>query len=164
MAAHRARKKTVLPAELRETDRWVTHDESKRPTTPEGAPASSTDSSTWSPYSKVRARERRGFVLNGDGIVCIDLDHCLTPDGALAPLARAVLERCPLTYVEVSPSGDGLHVWGRGDVAQGRRLRRRGGDVEVYGTARYMTVTGRPFESSPAVLGDLSGVIRWLMT
>jgi hypothetical protein len=43
-------------------------------------------------------------------------------------------------------------------------MRRRGGPVEVYGAGRFMTVTGRPHGGAPAVLGDLSGVIRWLTT
>jgi len=163
VAVHRARAKTLLPAELRTADRWVTHDEDKRPRRLDGSPASSTDPSTWTTYTAVRQRARRGFVLSGDGIVCIDLDHCLT-DGALSPLAAALLDRCPPTYVEVSPSGDGLHVWGYGDVPHGRRMRRNGGPVEVYGTGRYITITGRPHQSAPAALGDLSGVIRWLTT
>lgn len=164
VAAHRSRHTSTIPSELRDADRWVTHDQAKRPLQPSGAPASSTDPATWSPYSAVRSRARRGFVLDGDGIVCIDLDHCLPPDGTLSPLARAVLDRCPPTYVEVSPSGDGLHVWGRGDVVHGRRMRRRDGSVELYGTGRYITVTGRRHGDARAVLGDLSGVIRWLTT
>jgi len=164
MALSRVRRSSAVPARLRTADRWVTHDDAKRPLTPAGTPASSTDPATWSKYASVRSRARKGLVLNGDGIVCIDLDHCLDTEGAPSPLARAVLDRCPPTYIEVSPSGDGLHVWGLGEVARGRRMRRRGGDVEVYGTGRYITVTGRPFEASPAALGDLSGVIRWLTT
>ncbi|MDT0302913.1 bifunctional DNA primase/polymerase [Streptomonospora wellingtoniae] len=164
MAVSRARAQAAFPAQLREADRWVTHDEAKRPLTPDGGPASATDPATWSPYARVRSRARRGFVLAGDGIVCIDLDHCIGAGGELSPLAQALLERCPPTYIEVSPSGDGLHVWGRGEVVRGRRMRRRGGPVELYGSGRYITVTGKPHGGAPAVLGDLSGAIRWLTT
>jgi primase-polymerase (primpol)-like protein len=130
------------------------------PLTAAGAAASSTDPATWSQHADVRRFERRGFVLNGDGIVCIDLDHCLI-EGRLTDMARRLLEQLPRTYIEVSPSGDGLHVWGRGQVMQGRCLP---GGVEVYGTGRFMTVTGRRFGRCPAVLGDLSGVLAELMT
>ncbi|PRX95585.1 bifunctional DNA primase/polymerase [Allonocardiopsis opalescens] len=164
MALSRARRASTVPAELRERDRWVLHDAAKAPRTPGGAPASVTDPATWSRFSTVRSRPRRGFVLDGDGIVCIDLDDCLDAGGALSPLATALLRRCPPTYVEVSPSGRGLHVWGRGEVARGRRLRRGGGKAEIYGAGRYITVTGRPHGGAPSVLGDLSGVIRWLLT
>lgn len=103
--------------------------------------------------------ERKGFVLNGDGIVCLDLDHCLL-DGELTGRAAEILARCPSTYVEVSLSGTGLHVWGRGEVPKGRRLR----GVEVYGTGRYIAVTGKRFGRCSSVLGDLSGVVAWLLT
>lgn len=153
--AHRA---NGLPGELRAADRWVTHSPRKMPLTPDNKPASSTDPSTWSPFRAVRSMERRGFVLNGDGIVCLDLDHCLA-DGRLTDRAAEILARCPSTYVEVSPSGDGLHVWGRGRIAKGRKLT----GVEVYGSGRYITVTGRRFTTSHPVLGDLSPVLDWLL-
>lgn len=153
--AHRA----GVPVELRELDRWVTHSPAKVPLTPKGRPASATDSRTWSSYAAVRDMPRQGFVLDGDGIVCLDLDHCLV-DGELTDRSREILARCPSTYVEVSLSGDGLHVWGRGHVPDGRRLA----GVEVYGADRYITVTGRRFKGSGSTLGDLSSVIGWLLS
>ncbi|MET7607446.1 hypothetical protein ABZS96_34265 [Streptomyces avermitilis] len=68
------------------------------------------------------------------------------------------------TWVEVSTSGDGLHVWGRGALPgdAGRRLRLGAGTVEVYGTARYVAVTGRTFGDAPQRLGDLSEVLDML--
>lgn len=105
---------------------------------------------------------RRGFVLDGDGIVCIDLDHCLV-DGVLVEWAAGLLEIVPRTYIEVSLSGDGLHVWGRGHVEQGRRFRD-GRRVEVYGTGRYIAVTGVRFGGCPSTLGDLSGALAALLT
>lgn len=99
-----------------------------------------------------------GFVLNGDGIVCIDLDHCIT-DGGLDPWAATILASCPDTYVEVSPSGHGLHVWGLGDVPAGRVLAVIGGKVELYGSGRYLTVTEKPYAGAPSMLADLSALI-----
>lgn len=102
-----------------------------------------------------------GFVLNGDGIVCIDLDHCLV-DGVLEPWAQAIIDMVPATYVEVSPSGDGLHVWGYGELERGRRIRVDGGMVEAYATARYLTVTGVAWGQSVGTLGRLDRVFREL--
>lgn len=153
--AHRA----GLPHELRSRDRWVVHSLAKVPLTPRGRPASSTDSSTWSPFDAVRGHERRGFVLDGNGIVCLDLDRCFV-DGALSARAEEILARCPATYVEVSPSGTGLHVWGRGHVPHGRRLD----GVEVYGTGRFITITGNRYGRCPSSLADLSSVLDWLLT
>lgn len=155
VAAHRS----SVPHDLRVRDRWVTHSPSKVPLTPKGRPAKSTDPATWSPFSAVKPLPRRGFVLNGDGIVCLDLDHCLV-DGELTARGREILARCPSTYTEISQSGTGLHVWGRGLVEHGRRLD----GVECYGTGRFIAVTGERFGRCPSTLADLSGVLDWLLT
>ena len=63
----------------------------------------------------------------------------------------------------MSPSGDGLHIWGRAHVRQGRRIRRPDGtDVELYGTGRYIAMTGRRYGSTPSVLGELAGLVSGL--
>lgn len=161
VAAHRARQ---APAELRERDRWVRHDTRKVPLRADGfGPASSTDPQTWSTYKAVRTSGRGvgdGFVLNGDGVVCIDLDHCVTPSGRITAAARRFLATLPSTYVERSPSGTGLHVWGFGQAPRGRRMVVGGLHVEVYGTGRYMTVTCDPVQRAP--FADLSSVVEAL--
>lgn len=149
VAAYRSRR--VLPRELVERARWVRHT-NKRPITPTGAPASSTDPATWSSYAAVNrsnAGDGIGFVL-GAGIACIDLDHCLDQHGRPNAVSRAVLDRVRGAYVEVSPSGTGLHVWG---YAPEQRGRRRNG-IEVYSVGRYITVTGRVYR--PGRLVDLT--------
>jgi primase-polymerase (primpol)-like protein len=151
-----------VPGELRSLPRWVAHTPQKRPVCADGSPASSTDPQTWARFEDVARLSRKGFVLNGDGIVCLDLDHCLV-DGEPTAEAAALLDRLPRTYVEVSPSGEGLHVWGRGVVRAGRRLLVDGVSVEVYGSGRYITVTGRPFRSAPK-LADLSAVLSYVLT
>lgn len=98
-----------------------------------------------------------GFVLNGDGIACLDIDHCLE-NGVLTPWAAAMLDRIPPTYMEVSPSGTGLHVWGLGWLPQGRKVHVAGGTVECYSSGRYITVTGRRYGST-TVFADLSEVL-----
>jgi primase-polymerase (primpol)-like protein len=155
------RRRAEVPAELVALPRWVTHNARKVPLTPGRRPASVTDPATWSEYRAVRQLPRRGFVLGG-GIVCVDLDHCVRPDGSLTPWAAALLAQCPPTWVEVSPSGTGLHVWGRGDVPRGRCIRD-GRSIEVYGGGRYITVTGRRWGSSPATLADLGPVLAGLL-
>lgn len=152
-AAHRAGRP---PRELTSRARWVRWDPSKRPLTVAGRAASSTDPATWSDYQSARdssAGVGVGFAL-GDGIGCIDLDDCLT-DGVLSPLAEWVLALCPGTWVEVSPSGRGLHVWGW--LTLDRGMVRPG--VEVYPHGRYMTVTGDRF-AGPVKLGSLERAAR----
>lgn len=141
----------------------MTYSPAKVPLTSRGRPASATDPSTWTSYENVRDMPRQGFVLNGDGIVCIDLDYCLD-DAGLTPLAEAVLGRCPGAYVEISPSGTGLHVWGRAQMDAGRKFAKLGGSVEVYPSGRYMTVTGRRYKVSGSTLSDVSSVVGWLLS
>jgi len=154
----------TLPTELTSRPRWVRHSRSKAPLTVAGAPASSTDPKTWSTHTSARNSTvgvGLGFALNGDGVACIDLDHCLTGTG-VADWARSIVDRCPPTYIEISPSGDGLHIWGFADVPRGRRIAVTGGTVEIYGTGRYITVTGRRHGNAPTALADLSDVIAHL--
>ena len=103
-----------------------------------------------------------GFVLDGDGIVCLDLDHALE-DGRPVEWAAQLLARLPATYVEVSPSGTGLHVWGRARVVRGRRIRDGVRSVEIYGTGRYITVTGRRWRGASSRLADLDAVVAELL-
>ena len=58
--------------------------------------------------------------------------------GFIEPWANQVIEEFD-TYTEVSPSGDGIHIFGKGRVPGERRKK---GDKEVYDHARYMTITG----------------------
>jgi primase-polymerase (primpol)-like protein len=101
-------------------------------------------------------------VLTGDGVVCIDLDHCLDENGHLAPWATDILARTPRTWIEVSPSGEGLHIWGRAELGCGRRLRADGRHIELYGSGRYITVTGRRYRRAPNELADLGELLASL--
>ncbi|MET8744532.1 DNA primase [Streptomyces sp. NPDC004728] len=169
VALHRAAKKNALPAELATRDRWARRSATKVPLTVADKVASSTDPRTWSSYKDAAASAvgaGLGFVLSDvDDIVCLDLDHCLNPlTGRLAPWAAAVVRDVGATYVEVSPSGDGLHIWGRADVRHGRRIRRPDGTaVEIYGTGRYIAMTGRRHGNAPSVLANVSAAVSALV-
>lgn len=126
--------------------RWVNH-VSKRPVCPStGAWASVTDPSTWGTHEAASARdaERLGYVL-GDGIGCVDLDHCLDDEGRLSEAGAELVEFYTGSYIEVSPSGRGLHIWGTSPERSGFRRTWKGQPVEFYSTGRYITVTGRVF-------------------
>lgn len=147
-----------LPRALTKLPRWVRRSAAKTPLTVRGTAARANDPSTWSTYddaAESRAGAGLGFVLNGDGIVCVDLDHCLV-DGHPTDEAAEYLAHLPATYIEVSPSGDGLHIWGRGLVLTSRKIRRPGLAGEVIGARKYVTVTGRRWRGAPAVLADIS--------
>jgi primase-polymerase (primpol)-like protein len=122
-----------------------------------GGTASSTDARTWSTFDEVSRShigDGVGFVFNGEGIAGIDLDHCLT-NGRLASWAAPIVKASKGTYMEISPSGTGLHIFGRGVVGAGRRLN----GIEVYDRGRYFTVTMRRFRRAPLHLRDIQHVI-----
>jgi hypothetical protein len=142
-----------VPSRLTSTPRWVRYNRNKVPLTMNERPASSTDPGTWGTHKdamKSRVGIGPGFVLNGDGIACLDLDHCLV-DGVPSALAARVLALNPHAYVEVSPSGDGLHVWGLAPAQRGWRRTVDGAALEFYTQGRYITVTGQVFRPGDIV-------------
>ena len=156
VGAHRA----TPPPELTELHQWVRH-HNKVPVQPTGVNASSTDARTWSTFDQVshsRVGDGVGFVFNGQGVAGIDLDHCLT-NGRLAGWAAPIVKAAKGTYVEISPSGTGLHIFGFGVVGTGRRLD----SVEVYDRGRYFTVTMRRFRRAPLQLLNIQPVIDLLV-
>lgn len=163
----RASKSVQIPAEMVSSDRWLRWKKvnrngktTKRPLTIQGASGSSTDSSTWASFTEAKASkigDGIGFAL-GHGIGCIDLDDCIS-DGVVAGWARSILDKCPGTFIEVSQSGTGLHIFGLLPEGAGRNIRRNGTAVEFYSTGRYIAVTGNKFEDSPTALADLSEVV-----
>jgi primase-polymerase (primpol)-like protein len=162
VAALRSRPK--LPTELVERHRWIRRSRAKIPLTYDDHIASSTNPSTWCSFDLANnstAGVGLGFVLNGDGIVCIDIDHCIA-NGQVADWAQGFMDTLPATYVETSPSGDGLHIWGTGSLPfGGRRIKITGGELEVYGDGRYLTVTGQALTNTRR-LGDLSEAVAAL--
>jgi primase-polymerase (primpol)-like protein len=165
VAGHRAR--NAVPAELQDRERWVRRSADKVPLRADtGRPASSTDPATWTTHAAA-ARSPYGtglgYVLaDGDDVVVLDLDHCL--DGEqLAPWAARILAACPATFVEVSPSGTGLHIWGSGRLQRGRRIRRPDGTaIEAYSSGRYIAL-GHRYRQAPLQLADLSDVLDSLL-
>lgn len=140
----RAYRRRQLPAEMTSRARWIRRDAAKRPLTIDGRLASVTDPTTWSTYSVAKASTvgtGLGFVL-GDGVGCIDLDHCIDSRG-IADWAQAVLDehRRTAILVERSMSGTGIHIVLPLDEAPGRRIRD-GRSIEIYSRDRYIAVTG----------------------
>lgn len=155
--AHRAVKRAPkLPESMTSRAHWVRRSALKRPLTVAGKSASSTDPATWSTYAEAKASTAGaglGFVLNGDGIGVIDLDHAIV-DGAILPWAQELVDANPGTFVEVSQSGEGLHIWGLLPERPGRKIRD-GRNIEVYTTGRYVAL-GTPMTGTSAELLPLN--------
>ena len=113
------------------------------------------DPQTWNCFSNaVKAvtagnADGIGFALTNSGIAAIDLDHCRDAEtGAIDEWAANLMSRIPGAYTEITASGCGLRIIGRGT---GTELHRKfeirdaqnGAAVELYRRAtRYITVSG----------------------
>lgn len=92
-----------------------------------------------------------GFVLTEQGrYFCVDVDHCIDNQGELDQRAVDLLRRFPGAYVEVSQSGDGLHIIGRHGGVPAHKTRF--GGIEVYTRDRFIFLTCNPRPGMP--LGD----------
>lgn len=149
---------SAMPAELRERSRWVVWKGAKVPynASMSNSKASVIDPETWGTFDQAQTAYEEGgysgvgFVLNGDGIVGVDLDQCFCGDQP-KPEALKLLERIGCKYVEVSPSGRGLRGFGRGEAIKGVHGVVDGVKIELYAAGRYLTVTGTPLLSGPLV-------------
>jgi P4 family phage/plasmid primase-like protien len=131
------------------TSKWT-----KPPLRPNGSLASTTDSATWCTFGEAwKAYRGGGFdgvgrVLNGDGLVGVDLDD--VRDSATGKIAETASTYVDLlkSYAEVTPTGCGL----RGFVkAHLERAHNKNG-IEVYATGRYLTLTGFHLPGTPSTI------------
>lgn len=118
------------------------------------------DPTTWSTFEQAvsscarHGRDGVGFVLAQDrAFTGIDLDHVIGRDGRVRIPEVAQLVREANTYVELSPSGEGLHLYLRGpipdDVKRGYKSKASqpgGWACECYDSNRFFTVTGKRYE------------------
>ena len=148
----------ALPHELLGRAQWVCH-RAKIPYTPTtGRKADPTDSETWGTFAQAcQAYTRGGYdgigfaFAEGAGITGVDIDKCRDKEtGQIANWATRLAERFAPCYVEVSPSGTGLHLLMLGHLpANGRR---RAGHIEMYDGGRFFTVTGDALDGSVRAL------------
>lgn len=95
----------------------------------------------------------------------VDLDHCLDPETRGPSTAAAEVLARIRTYTEVSPSGDGLHLFLKGRVPPGSRRRGTyaGTKGEVYDRERFATVTGHHLEGTPGDVLEAQDGLEWLL-
>jgi putative DNA primase/helicase len=134
----------------------------KPPFQPDGKPASSTYSSTWSPFEHVQTayftNEREpfdgvGFVLSGDDpFVGFDFDHVVDPATGKITDSTIAEYVCRLdSYTEITPSGTGLRTFVRATLPG---EHRRAGPVEIYEDGRFLSITGNRLPGTPDTIND----------
>lgn len=101
------------------------------------------DPSQWMTYEAAQARGPVGFILNGDGWWCLDLDNCRNAmTGVYTDAAVAIYQSFPGALGEVSVSGTGLHIFGKCDPSQlADRRNKWDGDKEWYHTGRFIALS-----------------------
>jgi hypothetical protein len=157
----------VIPAAMRTRNQWLLWKYvargkngklTKEPFQRNGWSAKSNTPSTWCDFESAHTTAHNsalsfdgiGFAFaEGDGLVGIDLDHCINPDGSIEAWAQEILDLFPGTYLERTPSLTGFHIICRGSaLATGsKKWNDAAGQlvgIEVYDfkSPRYFTVTG----------------------
>jgi primase-polymerase (primpol)-like protein len=102
-----------------------------------GYKASSTNPKSWGTLEQALLAQEKylfsgiGFVFTEKcGIIGIDIDKCLA-DGNPNTVAADILAMLPPTYIELSPSSSGLHIFLRGALPKGGNRSSKTG-VEMY--------------------------------
>lgn len=168
----------VFPRELAERRQWICWrlEPSVKGDRPNKTPysphanrrASSIDPSTWGTLAEAQAaRERYGYTglgfvfTNDDDFVGVDIDHCRDKEtGTLNKTAVAIVSKAT-TYTEISPSGEGLHLFFRGKIPEGGNKNSATG-VEMYAFGRYFTMTGNRLTDAPLEVLKDDGVLAWI--
>lgn len=150
-----------IPHEMRIYPQWVVwryeDTDSAKPTKVPYSPrtnrlASVTNPETWATFEEAAHSASAGhysgigFVLTeSDPFAFIDLDDTKGDQLALDRQVKIYNEFD--SYAERSPSGSGLHIIVKGALPSGRRRSF----IEVYSSARYMTMTGNIYRNAPIV-------------
>jgi hypothetical protein len=160
----------AIPLELRECVQWVIWRAEQRAgratkvpyrATERGGRASSTDPATWSSFDAALTAYEAGRA-DGVGFVFTDSDPYfgLDLDAELSEADRAAIVLALNTYTEWSPSGEGMHVVGRGSLnGSGRHPVGLG----VFDRGRYFTFTGAHVTGTPETIEECSAPLDELL-
>ncbi|MEX2957020.1 DUF927 domain-containing protein [Staphylococcus pasteuri] len=146
-----------IPQEIKELPQWVLwraewNDKNEKfdkiPYSSQGKRASSTNNQTWNDFTEIYAEyevnanyQGIGIVLSkNDNYIVLDIDDVIDEKGQINN--DLAFEMMKLTYCEKSPSGTGLHCFFKGGLPSKRKKRRDDINLELYDSARFMTVTG----------------------
>lgn len=153
-----ARDYSCIPEELRIRPQWVCYkmepandgqgELTKIPREPRtGARAKINDPSTFTTFEEAYKRLKRYhgleyMLLADDPYFFVDLDHCIDlATGKPLDWAQRIINRFN-SYTELSQSGQGIHIIGRGGKPGTKcRTNKRDG-IEVYDSARPIVMTG----------------------
>lgn len=177
-------------AELKQRKQWVcwklekTKDKNgnarmtKPPYNPNGKgkskKASHSNPLTWSTFNDVYQAFLKGgydgigyVFTEDDPFVGVDLDHVYdNTNGNIVDWAQEIIDSLD-SYTEISPGGDGFHIFAKGDIPRGgnkkKLLDADGGDdavFEIYKTTRYFTFTMNTWDNPPKSINDRNQLLN----
>ena len=166
-----------IPSELTNLNNWVlwrykdrgNGKRTKPPFQIDGKYAKTTDARTWSSFNQCLVALDQGKdaglgIMLGSGIVGIDLDHVIQLEtNTLTPLAQEIVNRFRGTYIEISPSKEGIHIFCYGKIKRSGKGRGDNNWLEVYDRDRYFTVTGNRYNEVKSVT-EQQVALDWLFT
>jgi putative DNA primase/helicase len=162
---------SLVPEELREHDRWVCWRReivdgrpTKVPIQPStGLKVSVTNTASLTSFDAALASAKQnghrgvGFVfVEGEGYFGIDIDGCIDDSGEASEEAMEIVHAINC-YTEISPSGRGIKIFGRGTKPTDRcKVLNSPGmkAIEVYDRGRYFTVTGNELPGNPCMVSE----------
>ena len=159
-----------LPEALRDIPRWMgTRFERRKDGKTDKAPyrvvtglpvvkADKTNPENWTTFEEAWGAYERGEVdaigfvfTKGDSFFVVDCDHVIDRESGEIDQAAAEVVHALGSYTEISCSGTGVHVIGRGAKPEyaGCKSQKLRIGVEVYDTNRFMVMTGRRMSGEP---------------
>lgn len=157
-----------IPQELKNLPNWICWKAvpQPRPDDPEhigkipinprtGGKAQSNNPDTWTDFdTALKASEQHsgiGFMFGNSPFFGVDIDKAEPDIREFLDGGNGIVSEFIHTlrsYAELSPSGKGIHIICRGELPQGARRR---GNVEMYDSGRFFTVTGNNIGEYTAV-------------
>ena len=105
-------------------------------------------------------------LINGNNnelpTICIDLDDCFDVDGNLSSFAADIVDRFKDTYIEISQSGRGLHIFFFDSFADDLK-NFKSERIEIYSHHRYIAVTGHILNGNNGIISFFDGVTAKLL-
>lgn len=128
-------------------------------------PINAHDQNNWTTYEEAEQYQRDANVQSVglafeicDGIVGIDLDDCIDADGKISDFASDLVKKTD-TYVEISPSGTGLHILGLGRKRKALIHTGTSQKIEIYSENRFFTFTGKGFKEGRTELTNIDDLL-----
>ncbi len=183
----------IFPDALRKRPQWVSWRQLNGRKQPHSLFADTdnkyswSDPSNWGTFEEAVSTARSvpymegvGFILQhpaepyrepADPFVLVDFDDVRDPEtGEMHPVAKRYVNQAG-TYADISTSGTGAHLIGRGELPEGVRtiqddLPERddwpGAEIEVYDGKRFTAMTGQHVTATPSEATDITEFVGML--